>query len=186
LDAQSVKLNPTKYFLLTVGRDPGTGTGDYPILRNLPSSGEREGAGDMHALLPCTMLRHLFAKSRTAGQDFLRAIPRHSTGWLLDLSGTLRLCQLLKTSCRSRQPPTEISFTDSVRARESPCELRTAQQCHRSGMVPVILWTRHFSTDVLYGPPYFAVKLGCSRPNPAVSAFAIGLALLFFSLRIGH
>jgi hypothetical protein len=52
-------------------------------------------------------------------------------------------------------------------------------------MVPVILWIHHFSTDVLCAPPYFAVKLGCSQPDPAMSAFAIGLALLFF-LRIGH
>ena len=50
----------------------------------------------------------------------------------------------------------------------------------------MILWIHHFSTDVLYRPPYLAVKLGCSRHNPAVSAFSIGLALPFFALWIGH
>ena len=55
-----------------------------------------------------------------------------------------------------------------------------------SSELPVILCIHRLSTAVLYGQPYFPVKLGCSRPIPAVRVFAIGLALLFFSSWIAY
>jgi hypothetical protein len=54
------------------------------------------------------------------------------------------------------------------------------------GSVRVTPWIHHFSTDVLYGAPNFPAMLGYSRLNPAASAIAIELALLFLSLWIGH
>ena len=90
----------TSIFFWRLGASVANACRDCPTLRDLPSFGEREGAGDKNALLPCTMRRPLLAKSRTAGQDILREITRPSTGWLLVLSGTLRLFQILKTSCR--------------------------------------------------------------------------------------